>query len=199
LGRAEAVQPLIKALGDRQDYVRASVAGALAKLADPAAAEPLHRLLLDSNGAVRANAAKAMGVLHYRAAIPELIALLVTQEYGREEVIRALGELAARQAVPKLTQLLAANDPDGQACSEVLEKLGAPTFEPLFAAAWAADGLCWSWHALRENYPDKTVARVAPMLDDPAREAKAAMLLRTMQTSAAGRALAEHGLPTTSY
>ena len=61
LGDPRAVEPLVKALGDDDRYVRIAVATALGQLGDPRAVEPLVKALGDDNIDVRIAVATALG------------------------------------------------------------------------------------------------------------------------------------------
>jgi hypothetical protein len=52
-GDIRAVEPLVSALGDGQEYIRKAAAGALGKLGDPRAIEPLSAALNDRYASVR--------------------------------------------------------------------------------------------------------------------------------------------------
>ena len=60
---ARAVEPLLKALGDREGSVRRASAEALGKLGDVRAVEPLIKALGDGEGSVRLAAAEALSTL----------------------------------------------------------------------------------------------------------------------------------------
>ena len=63
LGDSRAVEPLIKALGDKDDGVRWAAANALGKLGDSRAVEPVIRALGNTDRAVRRAAAEALNSL----------------------------------------------------------------------------------------------------------------------------------------
>ena len=67
------VEPLVKALGDDDRYVRIAVATALGQLGDPRAVEPLVKALGDDNIDVRIAVATALGQLVAPRAVEPLV------------------------------------------------------------------------------------------------------------------------------
>lgn len=63
-------------------------------------------LLGDANANVRASAAKTLGVLEYRAAVPELVKALGDEEWVAFSALEALGDLMARETAGEIAALL---------------------------------------------------------------------------------------------
>ena len=98
-----AVQPRVKALGDKNERVRRSAAAALGKIGDPQAVQPLIKALGDSNSDVRSSAATALGEIGDQRAVQPLKNLL---KY-KNEPIRRLAAKALKQIKSKVTELRA--------------------------------------------------------------------------------------------
>jgi len=90
-----AVEPLIKALGDSDEYVRKKAAEALGKIGDARAVKPLIKALGDSDMGVRENAAWALGEIGDARAVDALSELVV---HDKNKYVRE----AARDALRKL-------------------------------------------------------------------------------------------------
>ena len=96
-----AVSPLIQALGDRSENVRAAAAWALGDLGDPQAIPALIQALGDQSENVRWAAAWALGDLGDPQAVPPLIkALRDRSENVRCAAAWALGAIGDPQAIP---------------------------------------------------------------------------------------------------
>ena len=98
-----AVQPRVKALGDKNERVRRSAAAALGKIGDPQAVQPLIKALGDSNSDVRSSAATALGEIGDQRAVQPLKNLLK----DKNEPIRRLAAKALKQIKSKVTELRA--------------------------------------------------------------------------------------------
>jgi len=103
-GNAQAIEPLISALGDKDGSLRSRAVEALGKLGDERAIEPLVRALEDEDFSVRYNAAEALGKIGPEA-VPALIqALGDGNKDVRRAAVLALGKIGsgAKGAVPTL-------------------------------------------------------------------------------------------------
>jgi HEAT repeat protein len=102
-----AVAPLVTALDDEVEGVRARSAWALGMIEDSAAVEPLGDAITDASARVRSQAAWALGMIEAAAAVPALSAALGDEAVEvREEAAWALGMIEASSAVPGLTSAL---------------------------------------------------------------------------------------------
>jgi len=155
IGSAEAVGPLIQALRDEDESVRAAAANALGRIGDARAVEPLIQALRDSNWRVRAAAAKALGRIgDVRAVEPLVQALGDENESVRMAAVKAAVKIG-REAIQPLTEALiwtaavkirceavkplieALRDEDGSvraAAAEALVRIGREAVEPLIQA-----------------------------------------------------------------
>lgn len=99
-----AVPDLALAAGHKDERVRRSVAGALAKIATPQAMEPLRRLLADAEAPVRLRALTALNVRRARGLVMPLASLLgrETQPEVIKEVTAALGKIGTPDAIQAL-------------------------------------------------------------------------------------------------
>ena len=108
---ATAVQPLLKALHDREARVRARAAWALGEIEDPSAVQGLLASLADSDAAVREKSVWALGEIESDMAVSELLPLLGDANAKvRRQVAWALGEIESSAAVPGLVQTLEDTD-----------------------------------------------------------------------------------------
>jgi len=155
IGSAEAVEPLIQALRDEDESVRAAAAKALGRIGDARAVEPLIQALRDSNWRVRAAAAEALGRIgDVRAVEPLVQALGDENESVRMAAVKAAVKIG-REAIQPLTEALiwtaavkirceavkplieALRDEDGSvraAAAEALVRIGREAVEPLIQA-----------------------------------------------------------------
>jgi HEAT repeat protein len=102
LGDPQAVPPLIQALGDGWDAVRAAAAEALGNLGDPQAIPALIKALGDYWYDVRRAAAEALGKLGDPQAIPALIqALGDYQDDVRRAAQQAIQQIQTKQSQTK--------------------------------------------------------------------------------------------------
>jgi HEAT repeat protein len=101
------VEPLVRALDDKDRYTRATAATALGKLRDAAAVESLIKLLEDKDWIISKCAARSLGEIGNTDAVEPLIkALGYTNEDVRAEAARALGRIKDSRAVEPLIKLL---------------------------------------------------------------------------------------------
>ena len=147
-GDQRAVKPLIGALNDQFESVRAVAAQALGRLGDSHAVEPLIPLLKDRNEAVRKSAAAALGRIGDPRAIgPLSSALRIGNKEDKEEgmrsiAARALGEIGDVRAVETLIgefKLSMGSPISRAAVVEALDRIGPPAVAPLLAALLAGD------------------------------------------------------------
>lgn len=104
-----SVNPLIKALGDKDKYVREIAFRALGELGDPRAFDPLIAALKDKDKDVRAAAASALGKLGDTRAFDPLISALGDRDI-RESAAFSLGQLGDKRAVSHLIDFLEDQD-----------------------------------------------------------------------------------------
>ncbi|HMA33661.1 MAG TPA: HEAT repeat domain-containing protein [Chloroflexia bacterium] len=97
-GRPEAVEPLVRALKDRNWEVRFEAAGALGRLGDTMAVPPLIERLNDDNEAIRGYAAWALGELGDSRALLALRHMKL-HDLGRNAEERPLKDVAAEALV----------------------------------------------------------------------------------------------------
>jgi HEAT repeat protein len=110
MGDTRAVEPLIKALGDRQEWsVRCSAAEALGELGDTRAIESLISALEDPEKYVRAFATKALGELGDPRAVDPLIDML-EDPYAADWAAESLGKLGDVRAIEPLIAALSYPD-----------------------------------------------------------------------------------------
>jgi hypothetical protein len=121
----EAVEPLVRSLGDRDWHIRVGSAIALRISGDPRAVEPLILALSDENRFVRREAAKSLGRMGDRRATGPLISLLGDMDTGvRVRAAAALGKIGDPRAIDPLTVALADRDTELQeAAGEALSRL----------------------------------------------------------------------------
>ena len=104
---ASAVEPLIAALNDRQDGVRAAAAKTLEKVGDGRAVEPLIAKLSDKSHFVREAAAEALGQIGDARAVPALLAARYeTSSILPNIAYKALGKIGGVNAVEPLIAAL---------------------------------------------------------------------------------------------
>jgi HEAT repeat protein len=140
IGRS-AVEPLIAALRDQDQYVREAAARALGRLDDSRAVEPLVAVLRDNYSSVRKAAAWALGMLgDLRAVEPLLTALQDPDRIVREAAVGALGELGDFRATEPLIAVL--RDKDWYVrltAAQALGKLGNPRIVEILIATLGND------------------------------------------------------------
>jgi HEAT repeat protein len=109
LGKS-AVEPLVKALGDEDRWVRWEAAKALSSIIDPSAATALTKALGDERPGVRWLAAEALIALGSDAQEPVLRGLLNPANvfWSSEGAHHVLHELAKRHRSPSLDRVVAA-------------------------------------------------------------------------------------------
>jgi HEAT repeat protein len=125
LGRMQfsnAVEPLIKALGDTSGEVRTEVAKALGLLADRRACTPLLTLLPDRDPVVVRAAVSALGGIGDSLATKSLLPLLAPDQHADHRAdslqvvtANALGRIGDRRSVPALVAVLEKSSPHGRA------------------------------------------------------------------------------------
>lgn len=103
LGDARAVEPLIIALKDKDEFVVSEAAEALGKLGDTRAVLPLTLLLKHRESFVRSAAARSLGKLGDSNAVESLtLALDDKDEFVHDSAARALQTLMLREEANKL-------------------------------------------------------------------------------------------------
>jgi HEAT repeat protein len=124
IGDSRAVEPLIKALGDKDEYVREAATKALGMIADVRAVEPLIEVLWDEDQLVhpseyvRYYAAEALGNIGDTRAVEPLIKLLKGDDCpGCDASIEE-----SWHACPSCGEPL--HDDNHDAAKEALKKLG---------------------------------------------------------------------------
>jgi hypothetical protein len=120
-----AVEPLVRALTDRDWHIRMGSAIALRIIGDARAVEPLIQVLTDGNRFVRREAAKSLGRIGDRRATGPLISLLGDSDTGvRVRAAAALGKIGDPVAIDPLTRALEDRDSELQeAAGEALSRL----------------------------------------------------------------------------
>ena len=119
---AEAVDPLIDALQDKEGTVRKFAASLLGRIGDPRAIEPLGMALYDMHhdvGSASADAlakfgAPAIGVLSEALSHPEM--------WIRVHAVRAIGKIDDSQGASLLLQML--EDPEREVKKQAIDSLG---------------------------------------------------------------------------
>jgi HEAT repeat protein len=83
LGRigTPAVEPLIKALDDEDQFIRSYAALSLGKIGDNRSIDPLVKVLADEKKSVRSNAAIALGFIGDENAVEPLIGALKDEDW----------------------------------------------------------------------------------------------------------------------
>ena len=119
-----AVEPLIEALSDDIEGVRASAAVALGKIGDARAVEPLIGVLSDDVEGVRRSATETLGEIGNERAVGPLIkALGDANDYVRASAAVALGKIGDARAVEPLINALE-DDEHSYVRSSAAEALG---------------------------------------------------------------------------
>ncbi|MEM8640569.1 MAG: HEAT repeat domain-containing protein [Cyanobacteria bacterium P01_G01_bin.54] len=126
------ISDLLKALEDKDSFVRKSVAEALGELGDEAAIPGLLKTLEDQDSSVRERAVDALGKLDSEAAVPGLIKALEDWDFRvRERAVDVLKKLGSEVAIPGLLQTLEHHDSDvRERAVEVLGELGSEVAIP---------------------------------------------------------------------
>jgi HEAT repeat protein len=136
-----AVEALVKALDDKDDFVRDFAVKALGNIGDSKALEPLVKALNnDENMLVRRSAATALGNLGDAALEPLLQALNKGHFMVRRAAARALGKLNDPKAIDPLTEVLGDSDVYIQnSAVSALTEIGKPAVPKLLdtLANWA--------------------------------------------------------------
>ena len=108
---AEAVEPLIKALGNKDMYVSRCAARALGKTGDKRAVEPLIKALGNKEDDVRECAAEALGEIGDKRAVDHLLKALEDEKFiVRKGAMKGLGNIGDKRAVEPLIGLLYDDD-----------------------------------------------------------------------------------------
>lgn len=106
-----ALEPLLKALKDKDKTVRMSAAAALGELGNPQGVEPLIAALGDNQSSVRSAAAAALGKLGDLRSVQPLLAAFHDKDGSvRSSIANALGKLGDPRAVELLTAALQDKD-----------------------------------------------------------------------------------------
>jgi len=150
---ARAVEPLIKALGERDVNVSSAAAGALKKFDDAYVAESLVRALGDPGVNVRRAAALALGELPDARAVEPLIKALGD---GDESVSRnaaeALGKLGDHRAVNHLIKAIGKHYGRlRETIAVALKKLGEPKWNELI------EGNVWDYCRLVSTMDSRVI------------------------------------------
>jgi HEAT repeat protein len=121
-----AVEGLVRALEDKDSYVRWSGAEALGNLGSEAAIPGLLQALEDKDSYVRWSGVEALGKLGSEAAIPGLLRALEHEDaWVRRRAVEALGNLGSEAAIPGLLRALEdENSYVRWSAAEALGKLG---------------------------------------------------------------------------
>jgi len=115
-----AVDPLILALADKYENVRAEAAAALVAIGEPAIT-PLIRFLKYSEGSVRIEVMTALGELHARDAIEPLVQMLErADEEERRAIAATLDSIVSPAAEPFVNRLW--NDYDHETTGHEIKK-----------------------------------------------------------------------------
>ncbi len=118
-----AVQPLLKILDNRNQYIREAAARILGELKHPDSVEGLLEFLRDTDEWVRKAAAESLGTIAAPQAVPALVVTLRDNDFRvRRAVARALGEIGDSRAVDFLIHSLA--DESSQVRHSVIQALG---------------------------------------------------------------------------
>jgi len=116
------VEPLIKALKDKDSIVRSDAVIALGKIGDKRVVEPLIKALRDKGWDVRHDAATALGKIGDYAVEPLIKALEDENGNVRECAAEALGDIGDKRAVEPLIKTL--GDDESYICKVAVESLG---------------------------------------------------------------------------
>ncbi len=130
-----AVEPLIKALGDRDWNVRYYAAMTLGDIGDKRAVEPLIKALGDKDSWVREYAAEALGKIGKPAVEPLIKTLGDGEKYVRENAAEALGKIGKPAVEPLIKALGDRNEDLRYYAARVLGEIGDKrAVEPLIKA-----------------------------------------------------------------
>jgi HEAT repeat protein len=110
-----AVEPLIKALGDKDRFVRRDAAYALGNIGDKRAVEPLIKALEDEEEYVRSSITIALGKMDDKRAVGPLIKFLDDKDGYVRGVAYALGNIGDKRAVEPLIKALENENQAGRA------------------------------------------------------------------------------------
>jgi len=117
-----AVEPLIKALQDKEGTVRKFAASLLGKLGDPRAIEPLGMALYDLHHEVGKVSAESLAQFGVPAVDVLVEALSHPEMWIRIHAIGALSKIKDGRVTPILLQML--NDPEREVKKQVIQSLG---------------------------------------------------------------------------
>ncbi len=117
-----AIDPLLKALEDREGTVRKFAAALLGRLGDPRAVEPLGMALYDLHHEVGKAAAESLAKFGSRGLNPLLEAMHHPEAGIRGNVVQALGNIQDVRVVSALIDLL--HDPERTIQKQAIQSLG---------------------------------------------------------------------------
>ena len=183
LGGPSEVQPLLDAVdttvgaGSDQatrvaNRTNAKIAEALGNIGDPRAAPALLRLARASDDYVRLSAVQALGLVHDKAAVPELSRIVddpAAPPLLIKKAIVALGQLGDPAAIPALEHGLVLERQGVSFLPEssfALFLIGAPAVEPLMKIAQDQDPAYLAWAKENNRAPAGTYAKAALVLGD---------------------------------
>jgi HEAT repeat protein len=183
LGGPAEVQPLLDAVdttvgaGSDQatrvaNRTNAKIAEALGNIGDPRAGPTLLRLARASDDYVRLSAVQALGLVHDKAAVPELAHIVddaAAPPILIKKAIVSLGQLGDPAAIPALTHGLVLERQGVSFLPEssfALFLLGASAVEPLLKIAQDQDPAYLAWAKENNRAPAGTYAKAALVLGD---------------------------------
>jgi len=139
-----AIPPLLTALKDPDDGVRAAAAEACGRLRSTATVTNLIGLLNGTDRQIAEKAAEALGNIGDSRAVTPLITLIRKSGHGddRKRAIEALGKIRSPAAIPTLIAVAGNSEYDGGAAEEAVIALGeigntsaVPALTEIFAAS----------------------------------------------------------------
>jgi HEAT repeat protein len=133
---APAVEPLIAALKDENNIVRANAASVLGRINDTRAIEPLIAVMKDEDPFVRIYVVSALGQIKDAHAISAVISALKDEDaWVVKEAEEILNQIKDVYAIEPLIEALKDEDENVRGWAYIaLSQIGAPAVEPLIAA-----------------------------------------------------------------